>query len=166
MSVRHQLSLFATGPEAALLEGLRQRFNPAQHALIAAHVTLCREDELEPLPQLLHTLRGLRAPVLSLQFGPPLRFHEGRGVLLPAQEPCKAFHDLRRKILAKEGATNPRHAAAHLTLMHPRNAACTAQIWREISGLSLPTSLTFSRISLIRQTDGGVWELLEEFGLG
>lgn len=162
MSVRHQLTLFAVGPEAVVLEQLRLRFNPAQHALIAAHITLCREDELEPLHRVVQTLRTLQSPALTLPLGPPMRFHEGQGVMLPAQEPCTAYHDLRKKIL-KEVSGNPRHAAAHLTLMHPRNATCTEQTWEEINRLPLPVALTFSKISLVRQVDDQVWELLEEF---
>ena len=43
---RRQLTLFVPHAEAAPIEALRATLDPVQHALIAAHVTLCREDEL------------------------------------------------------------------------------------------------------------------------
>ena len=44
MITRRQASLYLY--DAWIVEGLRKRFNPAQAALIPAHITLCREDEV------------------------------------------------------------------------------------------------------------------------
>jgi hypothetical protein len=43
---RIQLTLFVGEPESVAIEHIRKMFNPLQYALIKAHVTLCRADEL------------------------------------------------------------------------------------------------------------------------
>ncbi|PWT70618.1 MAG: hypothetical protein C5B59_19610 [Bacteroidetes bacterium] len=44
---RRQLSLFLKKNEASEFESIRKTFNPDQFQLIACHVTVCREDEIE-----------------------------------------------------------------------------------------------------------------------
>lgn len=51
---RRQLSLFVPEPARGPVDAVRQALDPQQHALIPAHVTLCRESELDPWPQV-HT---------------------------------------------------------------------------------------------------------------
>ena len=46
---RIQLTLFVDPKEAVTIERVRQEFNPGQFKLIKAHVTLCREDEIQDL---------------------------------------------------------------------------------------------------------------------
>lgn len=41
---RRQATLYLPPPHREPIEVLRARYNPAQFALIRAHVTLCRED--------------------------------------------------------------------------------------------------------------------------
>ena len=43
--IRRQATLFLRHRES--VESIRRQFNPAQAELISAHVTLCREDEVE-----------------------------------------------------------------------------------------------------------------------
>ncbi len=157
--LRRQLTLFADDA-SGLLAHVRKTYNPVQAALIAGHVTLCREDELEPLEAIWPRIQGMAlGGPLALEFGPPERFSDCKGVLLPAIGGLAAFADLRRRILAH--IDTPRAQAAHLTLMHPRNSTCTDAIFAEIAALELPRRLVFQRVNLIEQVDGGVWRTLD-----
>ena len=163
-NTRRQLTLFVEPAEAEAIEQIRRRFNPVQHALIAAHVTLCREDELEPLEQLLANLAELSFSPITIDFGPVIRFSEGCGVMLPAVGANTAFHQLRRQIL--RGLTdNPRNAEAHITLMHPRNAVCTDEIFAQIQTSQLPRRLVFSTVSLIEQELHQPWQILSQHAM-
>jgi 2'-5' RNA ligase superfamily len=162
---RIQLTLFVPPPQAVAIEAIRRAVNPVQYALINSHVTLCREDELEPLEMLLHNLRQLQHPPITIGFGSATRFSEGKGVLLPATEGAEGFQQLRRLVL-RGIADNPRVQEAHIALLHPRNATCTDAIFAQIQHVVLSTQLTFDTISLIEQVNGGPWNLLEQFVLG
>jgi len=48
MKNRKQLTLFLPDTAAAI-EKIRAEFNPEQLKLISAHVTMCREEEIDPL---------------------------------------------------------------------------------------------------------------------
>jgi 2'-5' RNA ligase len=162
---RLQLTLFVPPQQAAGIEAIRQTVNPVQYALIQSHVTLCREDELEPLDTILRNLQQLKHPPITIGFGPPIRFAEGEGILLPAIEGLQSFQKLRKAIL--KGITeNPRVHEAHITLLHPRNATCTDAIFAQIQQTSLPMQIQFDTISLIEQLDGRAWTVLEQFSLG
>ncbi|MBL0007415.1 MAG: hypothetical protein IPP25_09600 [Saprospiraceae bacterium] len=52
---RIQLTLFIDEKQSAAIERIRQKFNPQQYGLIKAHVTLCREDEIESFDNVLLT---------------------------------------------------------------------------------------------------------------
>lgn len=161
---RLQLTLFVPPQQVASIEAIRQSVNPVQYALIKSHVTLCREDELEPLGRVLRSLQQLNHPPITIGFGPAIRFAEGKGVLLPAIEGNEGFMQLRRLVL--QGVTdNPRVHEAHITLLHPRNATCTDAIFAQIQQASLPQQIQFDTISLIEQVNGAPWNLLEQFVL-
>lgn len=162
LSTRKQLTLWVQGAERAAIEQVRQQFNPQQHALIAAHVTLCREDELVPLDVVLDNLQRLPTSPLVLDFGAPIRFDEGKGVLLPAVGGIEQYHQLRRQVLAGVVA-EPRPAEPHLTLMHPRNSTCTDDIFARIQQYTLPQRVVFNHIGLIEQEEGQPWQVLREF---
>jgi 2'-5' RNA ligase superfamily len=165
MSHRLQLTLFVPPQQAISIEAIRQTVNPVQYALIKSHVTLCREDELEPLNAVLRNLQQLKHPPITIGFGPAIRFAEGKGVLLPAIDGREKFMQLRRLVL--QGVTDiPRVHEAHLTLLHPRNATCTDAIFAQVQQAPLPMQIQFDTISLIEQVDGGAWTVLEQFNLG
>ena len=48
---RRQLTLFLSESCSSEIEKCRERFNLEQFKLIKAHITLCREDEIEQLKQ-------------------------------------------------------------------------------------------------------------------
>lgn len=162
---RIQLTLFVAAAYNRVIEDIRSRYNPQQFALIKSHVTLCREDELPQLELIKATLSELRASAIHMDFGPPVRFASGKGVLLPGTCPNNAFQYLR-KIILKDLTEEPRIQEAHITLMHPRNSTCTAEIFDAISQADLPRFMTFNAISLIIQYPDQPWQVLETYPLG
>ena len=156
------MTLFVEQKDAKNIERIRKRFNPKQSELIKSHVTLCREDEINNLERIIVNLSELTEIAISIDFERVTRFSNGKGVLLTAQGNNIEFRELRRKIL--NGLTeNPRMHEPHITLMHPRNSTCTDDIFRQIEKISLPEKLTFKRISLVEQREGGAWNVLQEF---
>lgn len=163
-SKRLQLSLFVPENSSAAIEEIRSRYNPVQYELIAAHVTLCREDELMDLEKVQHNLDQLGFPSITIRFGKPERFDEGKGVLIPALGENITFQEFRKAVLngiIKE----PRNHQPHITLMHPRNATCTDEIMENIRKSDLPSEIEFGQISLIEQIDGGKWSIIQTFHL-
>lgn len=163
-AARLQLTLFVAAPDAAAIEQVRATFDPVQHDLIAAHVTLCREDELLDLERVRRNLAALASPPLEFDVGPAVRFADGAGVLLPAVGAPTAFDALRRRALAGV-VDQPRHHDPHVTLLHPRNATCTDAIFAAIATHALPRRLRFEAITLIEQRDGGRWRALATWPL-
>lgn len=156
METRRQLTLFV---ENQTIEEIRSKFNPEQHAIISAHVTLCREDELEDLENVIANIRALKIDKpIKILFNEVSRFETGNGVLIPAASGNNDFYKLRSDIL-----TSPRNHSPHITLMHPRNSNCTDVIFEEIKSYNLPTVFYFHKISLIEQKDGRKWKVLNEF---
>ena len=161
MTLRRQLTLFVAEPEASRIEALRAVLDPVQHALIAAHLTLCREDEFEADGAMLSRLRRMRASPLQLQFGRAEAFHE-HGILLPCVAGEADFRALRERALGREPI---RRQSPHLTLAHPRNPRAPGNRLESAQTLSLPLVLRFEHLHLIEQVDGGTWQSLERFAL-
>ena len=161
--IRHQLTLFVDKNEAGGIENIRKKFNPEQYRLIDSHVTLCRENEIENISIVLDNLQHIDSTKIAIQFGEPLRFNNGKGVLLPALV-NEQFQTLRSKILAGLELTVTLHEP-HITLMHPRNSECTDEIFKTIQESQLPKFLTFDKISLIEQVNCGQWQILGTYEL-
>ncbi len=161
---RRQLTLFIEKNDAEIIEQVRRKFNPKQYELIPSHVTLCREDEIEHIDQVKLNLLTQSLSEITIEFGKPIRFDHGNGLLLPATNDNTAFYALRRQVLA--GLTdNPKKQEPHITLMHPRNSMCTDDIFEQIQKIHLPTKIEFKKVSLIEQNNGGEWLIVEEFEL-
>lgn len=161
---RIQLTLFIDGNETDEIERIRKTYNPEQYNLIKAHVTLCREDELEQIEKVLQNLKTLDHAGITIDFENPIRFSNGKGVLLPVFGTNKLFQELRNKIL-RGIIENPRVHEPHITLLHPRNAACTDEIFQQIEKSRFPKKIAFKKISLIEQEQGMKWEIIKEFEL-
>ncbi len=161
MTRRVQLTLFVPEMEARAIEQVRAQLDPVQQRLIAAHVTLCREDELAEVPLQRLRAAAVRPEPLTLGFGAPERF-TGHGVLLPCVGGSAAFHRLRLLALGSEAI---REQAAHITLAHPRNPVAIGNRTDRDIGLPTPMLITFTAISLIEQMDDGPWEVLDIFPL-
>lgn len=162
-SVRRQLTLFLQKDSSEIVEKVRRKYNPKQFELIKAHVTLCREDEIENLGEVLINLAALEEQAITIQFGKPVRFNNGRGVYLTSGD-TQEYSQLRQKILSRI-ISEPRKQIPHITLMHPGNSACNDEIFEQISKEDFPSCFTFNEVSLIGQKDGGKWKVLKSFGL-
>lgn len=161
---RIQLTLFLDEQASRTIEQVRKTFNPEQYALIRAHVTLCREHELEQLDRVIRNLTGLDSGHITIAFGPVVRFSEGKGVLIPGSGDNEPFHRLRERIL--QGLVDrPAKHEPHITLMHPRNSTCNAELFAQIEQAAFPDKIEFRKISLIEQESGQKWRLLNEFDL-
>ncbi len=158
---RKQLTLFindATGT----IENIRETYNFLQFVLIPAHVTLCREDEIEPIEKIIERLRSisLEKP-LRITFNKVERFDKGKGVFITSTDDNHDFMELRKLILGKPEFT--KEQIPHITLMHPRNSTCNDKIFDEIKTYRFPTELEFTKVSLIQCINGGKWTVLQDF---
>ncbi len=159
---RRQLTLFIAGRNEAI-EKIRAEFNPEQYGLISAHVTLCREDEIEPVEKVIENIKSISwGKPVRLEFNPAERFKNGKGVFILAKRDNQDFYELRKAVL--NGLNEfPGKPLPHITLMHPRNSTCTDIIFERIKKYKLPSELIFDKISLIEQRNGGKWIIIEEF---
>ena len=159
---RRQLTLFIPGGNDTI-EKIRATFNPAQYNLIPAHVTLCREHEINPIEKAIENIRFItRDKPIRIAFNLPGRFDNGKGVFIPAKKENTDFHELRQTVLTGLVEFPPEHLP-HITLMHPRNSTCTDFIFEQIINYDLPTELFFDTICLIEQHNGGRWVIIEQF---
>jgi 2'-5' RNA ligase len=163
ISKRKQLTLFLQTSETALIERIRQQFNPKQFELIKAHVTLCREDEIENLDAVLANLASLKMQPITIYFDKPERFDNGKGVYLSAKN-YDSFNKLRECVL-KGIIDIPRNQTPHITLMHPRNSTCTDYVFEQIVKEDISLEYSFNEISLIEQINAGKWQTINQFSL-
>ena len=148
-----------------MIEKIRAEYNPIQFNRIAAHVTLCREDEMESIEKVIENIKSLTTGnPLRIEFDPLERFGNGKGLLIPAKKGSSEFHELRKSIL-KGLIEFPADHHPHITLMHPRNSTCTDQIFNQIVKYKLPTELFFDTISLIEESNDGSWEIINQFSM-
>ena len=156
---RRQLTLFLPPAQQATVEPIRQRLDPQQHAIIRAHVTLCREDELEPWQLLGQRLANLGGFAVTMQFGEPQVLQDGCVLLRPTRG-AEQYQHLRRSIL---GPLANAHGA-HITLLHPRNAAGVIYDLAEIATPLAGLTATFRTVALIERRGSGPWLVRQEYG--
>lgn len=164
MAARTQLTLFVPPCEAAdELEVLRRWLDPVQFGLIAAHITLCREDEIEGFDPALIRQRLATATPLTLKFGAAETF-SGHGILLPCIEGEEAFMALRQRILATREI---RRQAPHITLAHPRNPRAPGNEPTSAAKLGAHRSISFTSVCRIQQAGpSDPWTVRDRFPLG
>jgi 2'-5' RNA ligase len=156
--------MYVPATESCQLEAVRQVLDPVQAALIPAHVTLCREDEIGHLSvtEVEVRLRKSEAQPITLGFGRPVTF-QGHGVVLPCVAGEQAFHQLRAQVL---GTSAIRRHAPHITLAHPRNPPPSHESVADALGLLENLSFTFDTIASIEQLGTArPWRVLQEFTL-
>ena len=160
------------------LDALRATLDPVQHALIPAHVTFAREDELDALAaiDLAAALAAMfadrtracepsRLAALTLTFDAAVSF-DGHGILLPCVDGEADFHALRSEILTPAIAPEAlRRPAAHVTLAHPRNPRAPGNSLASALRLATPLSLTFHEAQLIEQNGAAPWRVLATYPL-
>lgn len=161
---RQQLTLFVPEPWGSQLDALRQTLDPVQASLIAAHVTLCREDELEgmDLDAIFKRISAWPSGALQLAFGAPRRF-DGHGVLLPCEHGMHAFQYLRTQLLQDPCA---RLHGAHLTLAHPRNPRNAGNTDTALRACAQRWVVAFPSVALIATQDSEPWRIVWSVPLG
>ena len=127
-------------------------------------MTLCREEEIGDLVIVLNNLRRIDRAPLEMRFDRVQRFADGKGVLMPASDGEEEFDALRRAALA-DLPSPISLLRPHITLMHPRNAVCTEEIFDKIKERISPVTFRFESITLIEQLNGGKWDSLMSFKL-
>lgn len=141
------------------MEPIRQRLDPRQHAIIPAHVTLCRDDELLAWQDIGPCLAALGRFAIRLQFGAPQVLADG-GVLLRPTHGMELFQELRRAVLGPSANSH----GAHITLLHPRNAAGVACDLSDIAAKLAGLTAVFRTVAVIEQNGPGPWLMRQEFG--
>ena len=158
---RTQLSLFVPGPARTLLDALRARADPLQHALIPAHATLVRDEDVTSWAVLRDRLAGLGPVRVELALGSPVLQHGG--AYLPGVDSAGQFDALRRRLLFDQPGRG-RTQSPHLTLMHPRHQGSfgmTPQaLAAELAGTELPAQLCFEQVVMIVQDPGEPWRVV------
>lgn len=161
---RRQLTLFVAAPWRSRLNALRRTLDPVQAGLISAHVTLCREDEIDGLSAsaIFQRVTSWAAGPLVLSFGPPQRV-DGHGVLLPCRDGAASFQPLRRWLLQDPQA---REHGAHLTLAHPRNPRAIGNTDAALAACPGGLELRFETVALIEQSESAPWRVLHDAAFG
>lgn len=160
---RRQLSLYASVASSTAIEAVRAVVDPVQHRLIPAHVTLCREDELQDLHSVEDRLSNISFAPITLTFGRAEAFFD-HGILLPCVSGEPAFRALRQTVL---GRSDIKYQPPHMTLAHPRNPRAPGNSLPGAVRL-LPVSITleFATIHLIEQQQAAQpWRLLATYPL-
>jgi len=158
-SHRRQVPLYVPRAEQARIEGIRQQFNSAQFALIAAHVTLFRDEDVHDWSEVQTRASEIGSIHVPLRFGPPVQ--DGDLVYLPALGSTQAFDELRIRILNNEHCRNQE---PHITLVHPRNGTCTTEQFDTIRSLiTAEFTVLFQSLTFIEQVAGGPWHNLHTF---
>ena len=116
------------------------------------------------IDKVIENLESLSYPVFTIDFGKPLRFSEGKGLMIPGIGDNEPFQKLR-DIILKGIIQNPRIPTPHITLMHPGNSTCTDSDFRIIGQIQLPNKFVFTKISLIEKEENTKWKILREFEL-
>lgn len=156
MARRRQLSLYVPEHAAAQVEAVRRVLDPVQHSLIPAHVTLCRDDEVDAVS----ASALMRASSITLVFGAAVAF-DGHGILLPCIVGEGAFAQLREDLLGQARQQKP-----HITLAHPRNPRAPGNALGLAFTLPPEIAISFAEIALIEQVSGGPWRVLKRYVLG
>jgi 2'-5' RNA ligase len=153
--------MYAPENAAKAIEEVRKTVDPIQSALIPAHITLCREDELDDLSKLHDRLSSIPFKPLTLRFGRPEIF-SGHGLLLNCIEGADDFRLLREYLLDSK---NIRNQAPHITLAHPRNPKSVGNLVSAAAVLPAVITINFPAIYLIGQEASEPWRILARYHL-
>ena len=156
--MRRQLTLLLPSEQRTAVDLVRRRLDPKQHAVIPAHVTLCRDDELGPWEAIRQRLERLTPVALAMRFGEPQVLPDGC-ILLRATQGMEAYQALRHAILGKTA----RDHGAHITLLHPRNAPTAESDWTTIAQAVSGLAVVFRTVSLVEQQGDAPWRVQRDY---
>jgi 2'-5' RNA ligase len=153
--------MYAPENAAKAIEEVRKTVDPIQSRLIPAHITLCREDELEDNSKLHDRLSNIPFKPLTLRFGKPEIF-SGHGLLLNCIEGADDFRLLREYLLDSKSIRNQ---TPHITLAHPRNPKSSGNLLSATANLPDIITINCSTIYLIEQEASEPWRILARYEL-
>ncbi len=157
--IRRQLTLFLPPEQQAVIEPIRLKLDPRQHAIIQAHVTLCRDEDLDHWPEHHQHLASLEPFSLTMRFGGPEIMPDGCVLLRPTQG-AEQYQTLRQKILG----SSARAHGAHITLLHPRSSNGITYDLENIARATAGLEVTFHTICLIEQLGSSAWRVRQQYG--
>ena len=158
---RRQLSMYIPPEQASIIETVRSMVDPIQHQLIPAHVTLCRDNELNNFAGIEDRLQVNPHRCVELTFGRPEVFH-GHGILMECIAGLSVFQLLREFLL---GPACKNAQLPHLTLAHPRNPKAAGNSPENTGLITTPFHAVLDRIVLIEQEEDSPWTVLREYGM-
>ena len=129
-------------------------FLPPEH-----HVTLCRDDELVPWQAVIQRLASLGTFSITMEFGEPQVLPDGCVLLRPIRG-AEQYQHLRQSILGPSASVH----GAHITLLHPRNAAGVAYDLAAIAAGLAGLRTTLRTVSLIEQDGSDPWLVRRSYG--
>jgi hypothetical protein len=147
--------------QASVVEDARLVADPIQHHLIPAHVTLCRDEELEDLSGIEARLQTFAPGSIDLGFGSPEVF-QGHGIVMRCVSGLEPFRKLREILL---GSSDINDHQPHITLAHPRNSKAVGNSLANTDSISTPFFVRLSQIALIEQEGAAPWEIVREYAL-
>lgn len=160
MNSRTQVTLFLDQHEVSVIERVRAKWNPEQYELINAHITLVRDERVEDFASIVERVKKLKFPCFQVKLGAIERFCEGKGVFIPVLDPEMHLLEIRKRLKLDGTDFDP-----HITIMHPRNATCTDEIFKSLLEVTFPSQLSVNNVSVIKQTNGSKWEITHQFPL-
>lgn len=155
-NTRRQLSLYIPTIQSKVLEEVRKVVDPIQFNLIPAHVTLCRDNEINDLNRLKNKIDSLINLKLELTFDKP-KYFNGHGIIMDCIEGEEEFLKLREYILDDKKI---KKQFPHITLAHPRNKRSTSNSLTATKLIPNPFRVIFDSISLIEQKNNAPWKII------
>ncbi|NJM07530.1 2'-5' RNA ligase family protein [Candidatus Gracilibacteria bacterium] len=156
-----QLSLFITDGARGSIEALRQRYDPASAARIAAHVTLLYDIAPADLPGIAEALTviGQEVAPFRLQLGPAALWEAPEhGIYLAVADVDGGFFALRQRLIADRAEAE--RIKPHVTLLHGRSAASQgARAWQALRHSQMRLATRIDHIALIEEAAEG-WQIL------
>ena len=150
---RRQITLYVPPSERTRIETYREQFNPVQFSLINAHVTLCRDDEVDEWSLLQERAQEIDSIGVSLEFGLPVK--EANLVYLPVIGSTDDFDQLRSQLLNNP---NCRKQKPHITIVHPRNGVCSTDQFNSICDeFCEPFTIQFPVLTFIEKHGDAPW---------
>ena len=158
LETRRQLSLFIPEPWGSVVDSVRAQADPVQHALIPAHATLVRDEDVDDWSVVRVRLNLLGPIRMELSVG-EVQGCDYDGAYLPLEGPTHEYDRLRQVLLFDQPGCS-RTQAPHITLMHPRNRANFGMQFANLKAVKFPPAVTFDQVVMIAQSRGRPWKVV------
>jgi 8-oxo-dGTP diphosphatase len=141
------LTVFVPAAQAAPIEVLRRRWDPAMAGQIAAHVTVAYPSELAGMMR----LEGLLAEAarlvepFELRIGGPIHDGDpGEGIFLAVDDIDGGLRELRERVLGPDAPV----VQPHVTIVHPRTSNLGRAAWQHLARHAWTRDVTATSVAL------------------